>query len=142
MREDEISYLIKIISNKVRAKGDMSLKKKGLTYSQMQLLFCLDNNSGKMSQKELEDKLDVAHPTVVGLVQRLEKSGYVKIQVDKNDKRKKVIVESKKAMKFKDEMFNRLHEFSIKMLMDLDINEKEELYRLLKIVSKRIDEVS
>ncbi|MBR2788245.1 MAG: MarR family transcriptional regulator [Erysipelotrichaceae bacterium] len=134
MREDDISRLIKHINFKVKARGDTVMKKRGLTFSQMQLLFTLERNGGSMSQKELEDKLEVTHPTVVGLVRRLEKNDYVKSVVDENDRRKKIIVVSKNAKKFKDEMNEQFHRISLKMYEKLSEKEKEELFRMLSVI--------
>ncbi len=134
MREDDISRLIKHINFKVKTRGDTVMKKRGLTFSQMQLLFCLERNGGSMSQKELEDKLEVTHPTVVGLVRRLEKNDYVKSVVDENDRRKKIIVVSKNAKKFKDEMNEQFHKISLKMYEKLSEKEKEELFRMLSVI--------
>lgn len=135
MREDDISRLIKHINFKVKTKGDTVLKKRDLTFSQMQLLFTLERNGGSLSQKELEEKLGVAHPTVVGLVKRLEKNDYVKSIIDENDKRQKIIIVSKNAQKFKDEMSKQFHEISMKMFEKLSDEEKEELFRMLSIIN-------
>ena len=88
-----------------------------------------------MSQKELEEKLEVAHPTVVGLVKRLEKNDYVRSVVDENDKRKKIIVVSRNAKKFKDEMNEQFHRISLKMYEKLSEKEKEELFRMLSVIN-------
>ena len=82
MREDEINHLIRMISHKVRAKGDADLKERGLTFSQLQVLITLHRHGGSMSQRELEKELNISHPTVVGLVQRLEKNAYVESWTD------------------------------------------------------------
>ena len=88
-----------------------------------------------MSQKELEEKLEVAHPTVVGLVKRLEKNDYVRSVVDENDKRKKIIVVSRNAKKFEDEMREQFHKISLKMYEKLSEKEKEELFRMLSVIN-------
>ncbi|MBO7698548.1 MAG: MarR family transcriptional regulator [Erysipelotrichaceae bacterium] len=142
MREDDISRLIKHINFKVKTRGDSVMKKRDLTFSQMQVLFALERNGGSMSQKQLEDKLGVAHPTVVGLVKRLEKNDYVRSIIDENDKRKKIIEESENARRFKDEMKSQLHEISLKMFAKLNEEEKEELFRMLTIINDSLSEDS
>ena len=140
MKEREINQLIRHIGHSIKAKGDASLRKRGLTFSQVQILFNLNQNGGQMSQKELEDKLNVAHPTVVGLVRRLEKNGYVTSVTDKNDKRKKIIVESAKARKFKDEKMAQIQHLHEKMFSRLSEKEKEELFRMLKMIDESLKE--
>ena len=85
--------------------------------------------------KELEEKLGVAHPTVVGLVKRLEKNDYVRSVVDENDKRKKIIVVSRNAKRFKDEMNEQFHKISLRMYEKLSESEKEELFRMLSVIN-------
>jgi len=141
MRENDINYLIRHIGTSIKAIGDASLIKRGLTFSQMQLLFRLDHNGGKMSQKQLKDSLDVSHPTIVGLVQRLEKKGYVKSVIDENDKRNRIIIESPKAKQFKKEMFEQFDQITEKMFSNLNDKEKEELYRMLSVVNDSLNEI-
>lgn len=140
MREEEINGLIRHISRKIRAKGDANLKKRGLTFSQMQLLFCLEHHGGKMSQKQLEEELNVSHPTVVGLVKRLEKNAYVSSVTDAQDKRMKIIAQSDKAADFCHETREDIRNVSKQMFRKLDEKEKEELFRMLSIIDDSLSE--
>ena len=140
MREDEINKLIRMISHRIRANGDANLKERGLTFSQLQLLVTLHRSGGEMSQRELKKELNVAHPTIVGLVQRLEKNGYVKTWTDETDKRIKHVKESEKALKFKEDSRKRWHDMSKRMFRNLSDDEKEELYRMLNVISDDLNE--
>ena len=140
MREDEICHLIRIIGNKMRARGDANLKERGLTFSQLQVLIALYRNEGTMTQKQLEQELNVAHPTMVGLLQRLEKNGYVEFGSDENDKRIKVVRHTEKALELKEETRQRIHEMSVKMFSRLNDREKEELYEMLNTISEELNE--
>ena len=68
---NEIGMLIKQISFQMRTHADMDLRKCDLTWSQAHLLRHLAKTEGQMSQKQIEKELEISHPTVVGLVQRL-----------------------------------------------------------------------
>ena len=140
MREDEINHLIKMISNKIRARGDADMKERGLTFSQLQVLITLHRHGGQMSQRELEKELNISHPTIVGLVQRLEKNGYVKTWTDETDKRIKHVKQSEKALKMKEEMRQRWNDMTTRMFQDLSEIEKEELYRMWKVISDSLNE--
>ena len=140
MREDEINHLIKMISNKIRARGDADMKERGLTFSQLQVLVTLHRHSGQMSQRELEKKLKISHPTIVGLVQRLEKNGYVETWTDETDKRIKHVKQSEKALKMKEEARQRWNDMSMRMFRNLSETEKEELYRMLNVISDGLNE--
>ena len=140
MREDEINHLLRMISNKIRARGDADMKERGLTFSQLQVLVTLHRHGGQMSQKELEKELNIAHPTIVGLVQRLEKNGYVETWTDEEDKRIKHVRQSEKALKMKEEARQRWNDMSMRMFRNLSETEKEELYRMLNVISDGLNE--
>ena len=140
MREDEINHLIKMISNKIRARGDADMKERGLTFSQLQVLVTLHRHSGQMSQRELEKELNISHPTIVGLVQRLEKNGYVETWTDETDKRIKHVKQSEKALKMKEEARQRWNDMTTRMFRNLSETEKEELYRMLNVISDGLNE--
>ena len=140
MREDEINHLIKMISNKIRARGDADMKERGLTFSQLQVLVTLHRHSGQMSQRELEKELKISHPTIVGLVQRLEKNGYVETWTDETDKRIKHVKQSEKALKMKEEARQRWNDMTTRMFRNLSETEKEELYRMLNVISDGLNE--
>ena len=74
LHADDLGYLIKQISDKMRANADAVFRKHGLTYSQVHVLSFVQACGGSATQKESEIYLDVSHPTIVGLVSRLEKS--------------------------------------------------------------------
>ncbi|MDD6451089.1 MAG: MarR family transcriptional regulator, partial [Lachnospiraceae bacterium] len=75
-----------------------NLKKWGLTFSQAHVLKTLYVNQGQATQKEIEKQLGVSHPTVSGLIHRLEKNGYVTSEIDKRDKRNRIVTLTDRAM--------------------------------------------
>ena len=91
LHADDLGYLIKQISDKMRANADAVFRKHGLTYSQVHVLSFVQACGGSATQKEIEIYLDVSHPTIVGLVSRLEKSGFVTSHVDENNRRNKIV---------------------------------------------------
>lgn len=75
--ENDVGYLIKSINDKLKVRADAELKQYHLTISQSRVLVYLRSRGGQATQKEIETFLDVAHPTIVGLVSRMEQNGYV-----------------------------------------------------------------
>ena len=53
---------------------------------------------GQANQKEIERDLQVSHPTVVGLVSRMEQKGFLTSWVDPMDRRSKLIRVTEKAV--------------------------------------------
>ena len=77
MLKNDVGYLIKSINDKLKVRADAELKQYHLTISQSGVLVYLRSRGGQATQKEIETFLDVAHPTIVGLVSRMEQNGYV-----------------------------------------------------------------
>ena len=82
--EKDIGYYIKRINDKLKAGFDAYLCDVDLTSSQARVIEYVYWNGGMVTQKEIEVFLDVAHPTVVGIVNRLEKKGYLNCHLDEN----------------------------------------------------------
>ena len=97
MHNNDIGYLIKKIGMSQKAGMDASLQAYDLTASQFRVLIVLHKHGGTLTQKELEEELGVSHPTVTGLVKRLEKQGYLAVTTDPADRRQRIICLSDKT---------------------------------------------
>ena len=95
---DDVGYMLKKVNDRIHIQADANLKECGLTFSQMRVLMVLRKNGGQVSQKMIEEELGVAHPTVVGIVSRLEKNGFVSCYMDPADRRSKIVCETEKAL--------------------------------------------
>ena len=99
--ESVIPLLLLNISKRLKAKGDKDLEEWGLTLSQIRVLHVIGDHGGSVEQKELERILEVSHPTVVGLVSRMQKNGFVNVSVDTKDHRNKIVSFADKAFRHK-----------------------------------------
>ena len=138
-KNNEIGYLIHKIDTKIKANMDQELSRHDLTFSQSQVIHLLRLNSGQLSQKALQDLMKVSHPTVVGLVQRLESNGYVKTEIDENDKRYKIVTLCDIADEFKKDMMRSKERFDKKMFQDLPQEKLDELYQILQKMYENIE---
>ena len=98
--------LLSLIS-KIHEKGNRfiieELKKngaEGLVPSHGDILACLYEQE-KMTMKDIADKIHRTRPTVTVLVDKLEKLGYLKREISKEDNRYTYIVLTKKGQDFK-----------------------------------------
>ena len=126
-----IPLLIKQIDSRIKKKMDAHMKMWNLTSSQARVLHFLDQNGGSASQKEIEDHLGVSHPTVAGLVSRLEKNGFVMVSVSENDRRNKVVTFGKKAQEHGVSIQKQQMELEQQLMKGFSEMEKEEMSRLL-----------
>src|SRR4030042_4411437 len=86
--EDRFIFLISKVYQKLITKLQKSFSESGIevTPIQVMLLFFLQHNSG-LSLTQISQGLMLENPTVTGLIDRLEKSGYVKRSDHPNDRR-------------------------------------------------------
>ena len=138
---NNIGILIHRIDKKIKANMDIDLNRYDLTFSQSQVLLFLRLNEGKLSQKKLQDMMRCSHPTMVGLIQRLEANGFVRTYTDEEDKRYKNVELTDKALAFGNDMRKTREQNEKQMVKGLKKEEKEILLDLLDRVYKNISEV-
>ncbi len=131
MEERRIPELIQLISDKFHTGADEKFSQYGITASQMKLLVQLIENGNEMTQRELELKLDVSHPTVVGLVNRLEQNGFIKCCICESDKRNKIVRTTAKAHEVAQNMWDGYVEHERKMLKGFSKDEIKLLHNML-----------
>lgn len=134
MYNKTVNGLIKRISDKVRCRADSNLKEHDLTLSQARILRFLCCNGGQCTQKQLRDFLQVSHPTVVGLVSRMEQNDYVTTVVMPQDKRNKVVVATDKANAVSQELQDYMQRIENTMLQGLSDKQQQDLAEMLQIV--------
>lgn len=129
------SFQIKLLSERIRAVKDADLNEHGLTFSQFSiLLFLMRNQDHKVTQKDISEATHVTHPTVIGLLDRLEEKGLVVRRVDEENHRYKNILLTEKARALLDEHYHITRQSDAEMVEGLTEKEKQELTRLLTIV--------
>lgn len=131
MSTQDIGKIIKLLNEKMRMNADASLKKHGLTFSQMQVLCFLHKNNGKATQKEIEKYLEISHPAVVKLVARLADAGFITCRADETDKRNKIVCTSEKAEKLRNELDSERAKTEARLTAGMSEQEVKELRRLL-----------
>lgn len=142
MEKADIGYLIKQISDAMKANGDRDLSEYDLTFSQMRVIHILNRNKGRLPQKTIEQILDVAHPTVVGLVSRLEEKGFVSTETDPEDRRYKIVCMTEKAEALRQTLEKKKSRQQGKMLAGFSDEEKKQLICLLEKVYANMEERS
>lgn len=131
--------MIKYISDKVRQKADNNLKDHNVTLSQVRVLNFLWRENGSCSQKQIEDFLQVSHPTVVGLVSRMEQSGYIHTSVSSDDKRNKIVTVTDSGMSLACELCRYMEDIDKRMLVGLTDEQQAQLVDMLYIVAQNFE---
>lgn len=86
--EDRLIYLVFMAQQKIRTHITNVLLAEGIkvTLGQVGILFLLQHDDGQ-TMTELSKTLAVANPTLTGLVDRLERSDFVRRQAGSDDRR-------------------------------------------------------
>ncbi len=135
-----IGFIIKLINDSITVHVNSSLKPYELTMSQINVLGYLHENEDKLvTQKELEEQLHVSHPTIVGILKRLEKKGLIRTFLNPNKKTMKIVT----LTEYEAELFKNLSrgakEFENKLLAGFTDDEKSRLEEFLIRLHKNIN---
>lgn len=137
--DKDIGYLIKNINDKLKVKADNQLKEYDLTMTQSRVFAFLESKNGLATQKEIEVFLDVSHPTVVGIVSRMEKKGYLRTWIDEEDKRNKMVQLTEKALGIGTNLKEDMQKNEQKLLSPLSNEEVKSLREILIKISNHLD---
>ena len=133
-----IGYQFKLISDKLKVHADADLKNQGLTLAQSRVLTFLNEQDGIATQKEIEDYLQVSHPTVLGLVSRMEQNELVETWFDPENRRNKMVRLTEKSKKIGENMDEVTEQHDKALLNGLSEQEQAELNRMLNIILKNL----
>lgn len=96
---EEIDRDLREVRQILRQPVEAEIERGGLTGPQQSAMHVLVNSNG-MSLKDLSRKLALAHSTVSGIVDRLERQGLVERQPDKLDRRLTKLIVSDEVRKY------------------------------------------
>lgn len=140
MPQKDIGYFIKNINDRLKVKADADMKRYGLTLSQSRVLAFLHDKGGMATQKEIEIFLEVSHPTVVGIVSRMEQNGYLTCRMDEGDKRNKLVALTKKAEAFGADMEKSILANEKRLLTSLSDADVKHLRKMLCVMYNNLED--
>lgn len=134
MEQYPIGCLLKMITDKIKMRADSDLAQQGLTLTQSRVLGYLARNGGQATQKEIEGFLQVSHPTVAGIVSRMEQNGFVRCWLDPADKRSKIVSQTERAAGIAQDMHATIQATEQQMLRSLTPDEIAALESALRTI--------
>lgn len=142
MQEKDIGYLMKNINDRLKTRADADLGRYNLTFAQSRVFGFLNSCGGAASQKDIERYLEVSHPTVVGLVSRLEQRGFVLCRVDAADRRNKIVELTEQARTIGQDMERSVAATEAELLSGLSASDVDELRRMLTVMYGNLEQKS
>ena len=113
------------------------LSKEGLTVPQLDIITCLDRSKG-LPLSELAERLLVTGGNITGIIDRLERSGYVYRERDKKDRRIVRALLTEKGFDLYKSFLPRYKDVMHKINSVLTTEERKQLQKLLKKLSQGI----
>jgi MarR family transcriptional regulator, transcriptional regulator for hemolysin len=88
--DNSVGYWICQASQVFQRAFNEELAPQGVTFRQAQVLGCLALE-GRLSQTDLADRMRIEPPTLVGILDRMERDGWIRRSADARDRRRKLI---------------------------------------------------
>ena len=114
------------------------MSKYDLTFQQFQIIEYITQQNKEVSQKDIETYLNVAHPTVVGLLKRMEIKNYIVCQTNPQNKRIKNVYLTKEALTLMEEISQQKRKMEEDILSGISQRQKDELIKSLQVVFNNI----
>ena len=139
--EQDIGYLIKKIETATKKNIQNFFNEQDLTFQQAHVIRVLKGNGRPLSLKQLREELKIANPTMVGIIKRMEKNGYVVTHVSPKDKRVRMVELTKRSEKLIDRIEEDRTAFHKQMYKDISDKELKQLEKLLSRIYANLQEV-
>ena len=140
--ERHLGRYFRAISNALGQNMQRSLDELGLTATQNMFLHHLWFRQEKMglssSPKDLEDFFDIKHPTVSGILQRMEAAGFVELHPSQTDRRCKVIGLTDQALDVVSAAITNIENTEATLTRGMTEAEVLEFHRLLQITANNL----
>lgn len=137
MRIDKIAILTKIASLEFDKIANRILSEYDLTASQYRILKFLYSQETKSSRVvDIERECAITHPTALGLLDNLEKKGFILKIVNPKDARSKLLSLTEKTKNMHDELETAGNKIEDLMTENLSDEERKQLAKLLQKLLK------
>jgi MarR family transcriptional regulator for hemolysin len=137
--DESLGYWICSTSHALRRALNAELAKEGITYRQWEVLARIALG-GELSQTELADCLGIEAPTVVGILDRMERDGWLDRYNCPQDRRKKRIRVTEKAEAVWARMVDCAHRVRIQARQGLSQDDLEQLRSICNRIRANLEE--
>ena len=102
-----------------------------LTASQGPILGYIAHRKTPPCSRDIEEEFKLSHPTVSGLLSRLEKKDFIQLRPDESDRRCKRIYLQPKGQEFMERVYRTIRETETQMVQGFTDGEKELFFQFL-----------
>lgn len=133
----ELFDALSTVNRKLRAVFDARVKERGLTLPRARALFALTRKDG-LNQRELADELDIETPTIVRLLDGMEKQGFIERRVEVSDRRAKQIHMTELGRTIADEILKLADEIRADVLRGVDPGEVAAVLKVVRTIADNV----
>lgn len=132
---------LRMISNALSQDLRQQTEQLGLTSSQGMFLHHIwkrQQEGAETYAKDLEEFFYVKHPTVSGILQRMESAGFISFRAKEGDKRCKAIELTQKAIDTHNAIEMHLHRSEAQLLSGMSEEDQARFRRLLQVAANNL----
>ncbi|OCP07390.1 MarR family transcriptional regulator [Ensifer sp. LC14] len=137
----ELFDALSLVNRKLRAVFDARVKERGLTLSRARALFALTRKDG-LNQRELADELDIETPTLVRLLDGMEKQGFIERRGEAPDRRAKQIHMTAFGRNVADDILRLADEIRAEVLRGVDTDELAVTLRVVRAIADNVQSLA
>ncbi len=137
----ELFDALAMVNRKLRAVFDARVKERGLTLSRARALFALTKKDG-LNQRELADELDIETPTIVRLLDGMEKQGFIERRVEASDRRAKQVHMTELGRTIADEILRLADEIRAEVLLGIDADEVASALKVVRTIAGNVQSLA
>lgn len=115
----------------MRQSMDGALSSMDLTFSQGHIMGYLAHSEQPPCAKDIEDRFQLSHPTVSGLLSRLEKKEFIALRPDPEDRRRKLVYILPKGKQCNETMHAVIRDGEERLLTGFSKEEREQFQQYL-----------
>ena len=115
----------------MRQSMDQALSSMDLTFSQGHIMGYLALSNQPPCAKDMEDRFHLSHPTISGLLARLEKKEFIALRPDPEDRRRKLVYILPKGQQCNETLHAVIRDGEEKLLTGFSQEEREQFQQYL-----------
>ena len=124
-------HMVRILHHCSDQTMTAALEKMELTAAQGRVMGYLTHCPEPPCPRDIEEAFQLSHPTVSGLLSRLEKKDFIALRTDENDRRCKRIYVLPKGRELQETMHRTIFSMEEQLVRDFTPEEKEQFAQLL-----------
>lgn len=130
---------VRILSQTIHTAIDRKLTALGLTGQQSYILRYLSERKDEpVYARDIEKRFNLTHPTVSGIIQRLEAKGFLATEPELSDRRCKYLNLTPKAEECQEEIEQHIQSLEHTMVRGMTDGEVEAFHRLLDLAYQNL----